>query len=1084
MKKFLLLLVIVLGVLGLKAQGVTTSSIRGVITDEGSTPLIGVNVSAVHEPTGTFYGSSTDVNGAFRIDNMRVGGPYTVTATYVGFGEVISNNISLRLGEPYTYDITMGDAALQLDEVLVTAKAGSIGKNSGSSTQISEDDIEAMPTLNRNINDFLRLTPQASSTGGGISFAGTNNRYNAIYVDGAVNNDVFGLSNSGTNGGQTGISPFSIDIIEQFQVVLSPYDVTLGGFAGGGVNAVTKSGSNNWYSSAYYFLQNENMVGKTNGKLIERLGQTDEDRTRVDDFAKTTYGASLGGAIVKDKVFFFVNAEIQQDQTPSPFDPAVYTQEPGRASTAQLDALKAKLMSDYGYDPGGYGSTSTDLDGLKLFGKIDINLNNENKLTLRHQYTNAERLSPGSSSSRTINFSNSGVFFPTTTNSSALELNSRFGNSMSNNLIIGLTNVRDDRDPIGQDFPYVIIEDAGGLIRLGSEPFSSANLLTQNIFTLTDNFKIYRGKHTITLGTHNEFYQINNVFIPWNFGQYEFNSLDDFMNGAQADSYRRVYSLVDDIAGDETAASANFSAMQIGVYGQDEIEVNNQLTVTAGLRIDVPILTTDPEEAPRFNDAVLTELAKSYDLANDVEAGKAPSGQIMLSPRVGFRYKMNDNATSVLRGGVGIFTSRIPFVWPGAMYNNNGLTSTFLGDFAIPGDLNFIADPQAQYTYENPTTPSGDMNLFTNNFKYPQVLRGNIAWDKEFGDGWITSFEALYTKTLNNVVYTNINTSTEVDFKWTGSGDDRTVYKRSEIDNDDFGAVYVGSNTSQGFTYNLSASVTKNFDFGLSANVAYSFNDASALSEGTSSQNSSQWRGQVHVSDRNDPAFGRSDFASGHRIISSLTQRIAWGGNQNLATTISLFYNGQSGLAYSYVIGSRGAQNLGNQRGSVSRNRSLIYIPNDANDINLIDYEVGGNTITAASQYEALNDLIESDPALSSRRGDYAEKNGSRAPFVHFLDLAIRQDLGASLGGQDHRLQLSLDIFNLANLISKNLGVRYNIPGDFQNYFLYDFEGYEADGTTPQFTYREEDQGVERFDISNLGSRWSMRVGVRYIFGR
>jgi len=347
-----------------------------------------------------------------------------------------------------------------------------------------------MPTLNRNINDFLRLTPQASTAGGGISFAGTNNRYNAIYVDGAVNNDVFGLSSGGTNGGQTGISPFSIDIIDQFQVVLSPYDVTLGGFAGGGVNAVTKSGTNDMYASAYYFLQNENMVGKTNGRLIERLGQTDEDRTKVDDFSKTTYGASLGGALVKDKVFFFVNAEIQQDQTPNPFDPAVYTQEDGRSSVADLEALKAKLIGDYGYDPGTFGNTSSDLDGLKLFGKIDINLNNANKLTLRHQYTNAESLRPSGSGSRTINFSNSGVFFPTTTNSSALELNTRIGNAMSNNLIIGYTTVRDDRDPIGMDFPYVRIDDGNGSIRFGSEPFSSANLLTQNIFTLTDNSRL------------------------------------------------------------------------------------------------------------------------------------------------------------------------------------------------------------------------------------------------------------------------------------------------------------------------------------------------------------------------------------------------------------------------------------------------------------------------------------------------------------------------------------------------------------------------------------------------------------------
>lgn len=1066
-------------------QGVTTSSLRGNISDDTGESLIGVNVSAIHTPTGSFYGGVTDSEGNFRIDNMKVGGPYTLTASYVGFGEVTASNIYLRLGEPYLFNTTMGEGALELDEIVVTAQAGSVGKNSGSSTQISTEVIEDMPTLNRNINDYVRLTPQASSTGSGISFAGTNNRYNAIYVDGAVNNDVFGLASSGTNGGQTGISPFSIDIIDQFQVVLSPYDVTLGGFAGGGINAVTKSGTNELSGSAYYFLQNEGLVGKTNGKLIERLGQTDDDRVAVDDFSKTTYGLSLGGPIIKDKVFFFTNVELQNDETPNPFDPTLYTQEDGRASIDDLNSLSQKLQNDYGYDSGGFGDTSDKLEGIKIFGKIDVNVNKNNKLTLRHQYTKAEQLSRNSGSSRSLNFHNNGVFFPSTTNSSALELNTNLSNSMSNNLIIGYTSVADDRDPIGNPFPYVIIDDNGGTITFGSEPFSTANVLDQKIFSLTDNFKIYKGKHTFTLGTHNEFYSIRNVFLPWNFGQYEYNSLDDFMNNAPADSYRRVYSLVDNIAGDETAAAAEFSAMQLGIYGQDEIEFNNKLTLTAGLRIDVPIISDDPEEAPRFNDEVLPRLkAEGYDLADKVSAGKAPDGQIMFSPRVGFTYKIDDKGNSALRGGIGLFTSRIPFVWPGAMYNNNGLTSTFLGDFAIPGDVTFIGDVQEQYTYSEPTVPSGAMNLFTNDFKYPQVLRGNLAYDTKIGNGWTASVEGIYTKTLNNVLYENINTSKEIDFNMTGSGDDRPVFVSSEIDEDDFSDVYVGSNTNRGYSYNFTATLSKVFNFGLNANIAYSYNDAFALNEGTSSQNSSQWRGQVHISDRNDPSYGRSDFSAGHRIIGGLNYRLKWGGDDNIGTTFSLFYQGQSGQAYSYVIGGRNARNIGNQRGSTSRNRSLVYIPIDASDINFVDYsDDEGNIVSADNQWERFNSLIESDPSLNSRRGQYAEKNGSRAPWVNFLDLAIRQDLGANLGGNLHRFQLSLDIFNLANLVNKNWGVRYSVPGDFNNYYLLDFEGYAADGTTPTYTYKEEDTGNDRFEISNLSSRWSARIGLRYIFG-
>lgn len=1079
MKKLILLLLVFSSV-SVFGQGVTTSSMRGQVIDQNGEALIAVNVSAVHTPSGTFYGTITDEAGYYRFSNMRVGGPYTITISYVGFEDVVIEGVNLRLGEVFRKNVTMGESSELLDEVTIVARAGSVGTNSGNSTQISTESIESMPTLNRDLDDYLRLTPQSAGAGGGTSFAGVNNRYNAIYIDGAVNNDVFGLASSGTNGGQTGIAPFSIDIIDQMQVVLSPYDVTLGGFAGGGVNAVTKSGTNEFSGSAYYFLQNQDLVGKTNGNETARTGA---ERTQVADFTKSTYGASLGGPIIKDKAFFFVNAELQQDETPTPFNPAIYTGEANRASEADLNNLRSFLQDTYGYDPGTFGDTSDELEGLKIFAKVDINLNENNKLTLRHNYTKAEQFNRNGGSSRTLNFSNNGVYFPSTTNSSAIELNTTIGTGMSNNLIIGYTDVYDDRGSLGSDFPYVTIDDAGGEIRFGTEQFSTGNILEQQIFTLTDNFKIYKGKHTWTIGTHNEFYNIRNLFLPQNFGSYRYDSIDDFINGAPASEYRRTYSLVDDITGDGSAAAADFSAMQLGLYAQDQIQVNEKLSITAGVRLDMPILTDDPAEAPRFNDEVLPRLAEQYDIANDVAAGQAPDGQLMISPRIGFDYAIEDDRSSVLRGGVGIFTSRIPFVWPGAMYNTNGLTSARVDENDLTGDILFRPDIQNQYTLENPTVPAGDMNLFTQDFKYPQVLRGNIAWDKEFGDGWFTTFEVLYTKTLNNVLYTNINTSNEVDFNWTNTGnDDRPVYFRDEIDQDDFGAVYVASNTNEGYSYNLSASVAKRFDFGLNASLAYSFNDAQAVNEGTSSQNSSQWRGQVHIDGRNNPVLGRSDFAVGHRILGAFDYTINW--NNNIGTQIALIYEGQSGQAFSYVIGGRDARNLNNQRGSTSRNRSLAYVPNDASEINLIDYTLSdGTVVTAAEQWENLNALIEDDSSLSGRRGDYVEKNAARAPWVNIFDLAIRQDIGADLGGNLHKIQLSLDIFNVANLINNEWGTRYFIPGSNNNYFLYDFEGYAADGTTPQFTYRDTDQGADRFDIASLSSRWSMRLGVRYIFG-
>lgn len=1078
MKRIITLVVMLsMSVANLVGQGSTTSSINGYVEDPDGERLIGVNISAVHEPTGTLYGTATDDEGLYRIDNMRVGGPYTITISYIGYQEVRIEEVVLRLGEPFRQNITIGEMGLELDEIVVMGRGGSVGENSGTSTQIGTEEIESIPTLNRNIEDYTRLTPSANNAGEGTSFGGVNNRYNAIYVDGAVNNDVFGLAASGTNGGQTGISPFSIDIIDQFQVVLSPYDVTYGGFAGAGINAVTKSGTNNFEGTAYYFMQNENLVGKTNKTFADEIGL--DDRTKVSEFNQQTYGLSLGGPIVKDKVFFFTNVELQNDVTPSPFNFEEY--EGGmRSSREDIENLRDHLINTYDYNPGTFGDVDDELEGLKLFGKIDVNLSEKHKLTLRHQYTKAEEFDRNAGDSDEINFSNNGIFFPSITNSSALELNSNFGSTMSNNLIIGYTTVNDDRDPLGDPFPHVIIFDDNGEIQFGSEQFSTANVLDQKIFTITDNFKLYRGKHTWTFGTHNEFYDIRNVFMPWNYGEYEFESIDDFINGEPAVGYTRVYSLVDDVAGDDTDAAADFKAMQLGVYVQDEIALSNRFTLTAGLRLDVPILADDPEEAPRFNDQVLPRLFEDYpEFEGDVAAGEAPDGQLMLSPRLGFNYEIDNKST--LRGGVGLFTSRIPFVWPGAMYNTNGLTSTFLGEWGISGDVNFRPDIQNQYTFENPTVPSGDMNLFTKDFKYPQVLRGNIGYDIELGDGWFTTVEGIYTKTINNVKYTNINTSSEVMANFTGSGDDRPIFANEEIDEDDFGAVYLGSNTDQGYTYNFTASINKTFIKSFNVYAAFSYGDAFALFEGTSSQNSSQWRGAINIDGRNNAEYGRSDFALGSRLITSLTYSHEW--NANLKTTISLFYNGQSGQPMSYVIGGdRDARNLNNERGSTSRWRSLVYVPMDQNDINLVDYQDGGTTVTAEEQWENLNALIKEDDHLSDRRGDYAEKNGARAPWENMFDLAIRQDIGTNIGGKMHKLQLSLDIFNVANLINSDWGVRYDIPGDFNNYELLNFEGFDFDGTTPLYTYRETETDNSRFDYQDFSSRWRMRVGLRYIF--
>lgn len=1079
LRKFILSLATGLIAISLAGQGATTSSMIGLITDTNGDALPGATVLAVHQPSGTTYGTSTSTDGRFVIPGMRVGGPYKVTVSFVGFKSWEQDEIYVNLGSATNINKSLAEEGIDLLEVTIVSKPGSVGQNTGTSTRISSEDIATLPSINRNLNDFLRLTPQSSAYSDGITFAGVNNRYNAIYIDGAVNNDVYGLASSGTNGGQTGITPFSNDIIDQFQIVLSPYDVTLGGFAGGGINAVTKSGTNTLSGTAYTYLKNQSMVGKTNGVLAERLGS---ERGRVDDFSENIYGLSLGGPIIKDNLFFFTNLEIQREETPVPFDITEYTSVAGRVTESQLNSLRDFLINTYNYDPGTFGSTSDNLNGLKFFGKIDYNLNKNNRLTLRHQYTKAEQFDRNAGSSSRVNFSNNGVYFPSITNSTALELNSRLGLEYSNDLIVSYVSVRDDRDPMGNDFPYVYIDDvSSGEITFGSEEFSTANRLDQNILTITDNFNIYKGAHSITIGTHNEFYHAYNVFIGQNYGTYAFEGLDYFMNDSAAVEYDRSYSLVDDVTGDATAAAADFSAMQLGIYIQDKWNISNKFVVTGGLRVDIPVIMDDPEEDSYFNNTALPLMQAEYDIAEGVVGGKAPEGQIMLSPRLGFTYDIKGDDKMVVRGGLGIFTSRIPFVWPGAMFTNNGLTLGRVSEGDITGDVLFNPNIQTQPTNPDFTIPSGQIDIFSKDFKYPQVFRSNLAYDFELPGGIVSTIEGLFTKTLNNIVYTNINSDPTVDFTWTGSPDDRNVYVGSNIDNT-YSAVYLASNTSEGYTYNVSASFAKDFAMGLSAMIAYSYGDAYALSEGTSSQNSSQWRGQVNINGRNNPSYGRSDFAVGHRFISALTYEHKWTSDGNNKTTIAMFINAQSGMPYSYVISGRSAQNLNGERGSTSRNRSLVFIPADATQINLIDYDVDGTTVTSAQQWQALNNLIADDKYLNAHRGEYSVKNGAWAPFTTILDLALRQDFGLNVGGTSHKLQVSLDISNIGNLINNKWGTIYSVPGDFNNFYLYQFEGYEADGTTPQFTFRSDAVGLDKFNISGLASRWSMLLGLRYIF--
>ncbi|MGI9543838.1 MAG: TonB-dependent receptor, partial [Cyclobacteriaceae bacterium] len=639
-------------------QGATTAKMNGRILDENGEGLPGANVIAVHQPTGSQFGSVSNIEGLYNIVNMTVGGPYTVTVSFVGYEDQTTENVYLELAQTFKLDVGMKEAAEQLEAIEIVATGGVFdGNRTGATTKVGKETLTSAPTVSRDLSDFTRLDPRASinldGEGNSISFGGINNRYNAIFIDGAVNNDLFGLAQSGTNGGQTGISPISIDALQEVQIVLAPYDVTLGGFAGGGINAVTRSGTNQFEGSVYYLFRNEGIAGKTPET------PANGSREKLPDFSSKTYGARLGGPIIKNKLFFFVNAEIQRDETPEPFDFGNYN---GTATQADLDAIIAKVRNDYNYEPGDFLNTSNKLEGEKFLGKINWNITNDHKVSFRHSYTKATVLGRRTVDASNLTFENNGQNFPSTTNSSALEWKANFSDQVSNNLIVGYTTVRDDRDILGEPFPNISISDGNAEINLGAEPFSFANVVEQDVLTITDNLTVFKGKHTFTFGTHNEFYKIFNLFLPLHVPQYSYSSVDKFF-ADEAFLYLYGHEIGNQNIGDDAVSvAADFNAFQLAFYGQDEIQVNDRLKLTLGIRLDIPSFIDDaPQINTDFNNNVIPILEEEgYDLEG-ARAGIPPSTQFMLSPRVGFNYDLRGDKTTQVRGGIGVFTSRIPF---------------------------------------------------------------------------------------------------------------------------------------------------------------------------------------------------------------------------------------------------------------------------------------------------------------------------------------------------------------------------------------------------------------------------------------
>ena len=1078
MKKFLKLFFVLAVLLcaspRIFAQGNTNSSISGAVYDKDKQTLPGASILAVHTPSGTRYTASTDGTGNFSISNMRVGGPYKVTVTFVGFSSFTDSEVYLQLGENRTFRVVLAEESNELKEVVVKSTRDNTfsSQRTGAQTIINSEQIKALPTLSRNIADFARLTPQAQLRGDDVlSIGGQNNRFNAIYIDGAVSNDVFGLAANGTNGGQTGVSPISIDAIEQFQVSVAPYDVKLSGFAGGAISAITRSGTNNFEGSAYFLNRDETLAAKTPPSLAGTNG-----RQKLADFSAQTYGVRAGGALIKDKLFYFINYEKQDNETPQPFDLSTYT----GLSGSRLGELRTKLAT-YGYDPGSFDNNVRTLVSDKIIAKIDWNMSDNHKLSVKHSYVKADQFSPSRSSATAISFINGSQLFNSVTNSTSVELNSRFGNKFSNNLVVAYTNVADDRDPSGDPFPSVqIFDGANQSIYFGAEAFSTANLLDQNVLTITDNFTINSGINKITIGTHNEFSQSKNVFFGNNFGGYRYSSLDDFLLNRKPNRYLLNYSLIGG-SGDDSQGAAEFGTKQFGVYAQNDMAISDKFKLSYGLRIDVPVWENGLSNND-FNSRTIPLLQAAGKDLQGASVGTRIKTSPHFAPRVGFNYDISGDKTTQIRGGLGVFTSRLPLVWPGGTYNNNGLTQgaiqiTSAADMPVfnpnPSVDSQIAPLPASYPRPGSGRTGGNIDLFAKDFKLPQVFKSSFAVDQKLPLGFVFSSELTYNENISAVKYENLNIGKAVSNL--SGPDTRPRYNGNTRVDQSYLGVYLGSNTSVGNSYNVSFTLTKNFrsDF-IDANISgtFSYGESNTLLDATSSQNSSQWNNTESVNGSNYLSTSRSDFDPGRRIVSNGNATLKW--NKFTKTRIGFFYEGAQGTPISYVY-----NDAGRLLQDTFSNSALIYVPASRSEINLVS-TTGG--LTADQQYEALSAFIDGNEYLSSRKGQYAERNGDRLKTTHVVDLKFAQEFTFTIGKKKHTIEFTADCFNFTNLLNKNWGKRYFASND-QVQLLQQI-GFLPGTNTPTFRYNPTTAtNINQLDDVGLNSsRWQIQTGLRYTF--
>jgi hypothetical protein len=1095
---------------------VTNSSITGTIKGVKNEMLEGATVTAIHQPSGTKYVTVSKKGGVFTLPGMRTGGPYQVTLSYVGYKPQIIDGFSLNLGEPYNINAEM-QLSSDLTSVTVLAVKKRGADKTGVATIVGSREINSLPTISRSITDFTRLTPQAN----GNSFAGRDGRFNNVTVDGANLNNNFGLSTDPLPGG--GNQPISLDAIEQVSVAIAPIDVRQSNFTGANVAAITKSGTNTLKGSIYTLYKDQSYTGTKVG--VFELPALATTKSQIS-------GGTVGGAIIKNKLFFFVNAEWEKKTNPpgTSYTPTGGSGG-GNVSSVRVDSLKKLsdyLQSTYGYATGAYDNfPNFHSQNHKYLVKLDWNISNVHKLTLKYNelvsnndvalnsssvpnsatsgansWTSQARFGPNA-----MSFANSNYGFLDVVRSIAVELNSNFSSSLSNQFIATYTKIQDTRTTPSALFPFVdIIGDAtksglaatyaGGAksnyMSFGTEPYSNNNDVLNKIYNVTDNLTYYAGKHTITAGVAYEYQSVGNMFMPASQSYYTYGSLADFMNpAAHPIAYALTYSRV---PGVDAVYSAQMKIAQGSLYAQDEFNVSPRFKLTYGVRLDLPMYPEQPLENPAIT--ALTFNDKDGNPAH-YSTGMWPKATVYVSPRVGFRWDTYGDRSLVFHGSTGIYTGKLPFVYFTNMPTNSGMYQvSALATAAQLSSITFNADPNAYqsiFTTPAPVPNSAGFVLLDPNYKFPQVFRTNLGFDKKLGMGWTLTMDAIYTSDLNATVMRNANEATPTGTVNLG-GSTRPSFSANttatrRVYNAYANAIVLENTKGGGAAFSFTTQLSKAFTNGFYGSIAYTYTSAVDLTANPGSTASSTWSGNPTSGTQNTKELSNSAFIVPHRIVASLSYRTEY--LKHLASTFSLFYEGaiQGTLSYVYGAASGTAPSGFANTADVNydgNSSDLMYIPKNPGEITFTPLTVGSTTYSADQQRTAFFNFIAQDRYLSKHMGEVAKRNGAKLPFYHRVDFRFLQDVFTNIGSRKNTVQFSFDCLNVLNLISKNLGVKdffvVNNPlratkNATTGEVRYQLATYTPNGaTTPQL--------VDHTTIESLStsSTYSFQVGLRYIF--